>query len=102
MEGVGAVGVGGPVDVGDADLFERLEVVVVEVFRAVEHEVLEQVREAGLAELFVLRADVIPQVDRDDGRFVVFMDDERQAVVEDELFVGDVDVGGLRRGQGCK
>src|SRR5262245_43297097 len=51
---------------------------------------LEQVREARLAGLLVLRADVIPDVDGDDRRLVVLVDEQRQPVLERELLVGNV------------
>ena len=100
LEVVGAVFVRGAVEVGGADPLEHLEVVVVEVLAAVEHQVLEEVREAGLAGLLVLRAHVVPDVHRHDRRLVVLVHDQRQAVAEHELLVGDVgdrDLGGLRR-----
>jgi hypothetical protein len=89
LEVVGAVVIGGAVEVGGAHLLHGVDVAAVEVFAAAEHQVLEEVREAGLAGLFVLRADVIPDVDGHDGGFVVFVDDHGQAVVEDEFLVGD-------------
>ena len=103
LEVVGAVLVGGAVHAGGPDAVERLEVVVVEVLAAVEHQVLEQVREAGLARRLVRRPDVVPDVDGDDRRLVVLVDDQPQAVVEDVLRVGDVDrllcCGGLAGGE---
>ncbi len=93
LEIVGAVGVGRAVEVGSADAFERLEVVVVEILRAVEHQVFEEVGKAGLARLFIFRPDVIPHIDGHDGGLVVFVHDEGEAVVEDEFFVGDVRKG---------
>ena len=53
-----------------------------DVLGALEHHVLEQVGEARLARLFVLGADVVPDVDRDDGGEVVLGDDQAQAVGE--------------------
>ncbi len=47
---------------------------------ALEHEVLEEVGEAGLAGLLVLGADVVPEVDGHDGRDVVGRHDDAQAV----------------------
>ena len=49
LEVVGAVVVGRAVHAGRADLLERIEELAVQVLRALEHQVLEQVREAGLA-----------------------------------------------------
>ena len=108
LEVVRAVLVRRPVHAGGADPVEGLEVVVVEVLAAVEHQVLEQVREAGLADLLVTRADVVPDVDGDDRRLVVLVDDQAQSVVEHVLRVGYVDdvgrrgsgVGGLAAGRG--
>ena len=47
LEVVGAVEPGGAVHVGGAGLLERREVLVLDVLGAVEHQVLEQVREPG-------------------------------------------------------
>jgi phage shock protein PspC (stress-responsive transcriptional regulator) len=99
LEVVRPVLVGGSVHAGSAHAIERLEVVVVVVLAAVEHQVLEQVSEAGLAELHVGRPDVVPDVDRDDRGLVVLVHDQRQAVVQDVPRVGDGDdpLGGLAR-----
>ncbi len=75
---------------------ERLEELAVQVLRALEHQVLEQVREAGLAELLVLAADVIPDVDRHDRRLVVLLHHEREPVREHELRERDVALCGDR------
>ena len=50
------------------------------VARALEHEVLEQVREAGAAGLLVARANDVPDVDGHHGREMVRRDDHAQAV----------------------
>ncbi len=85
LEIVRAIGVGGAVG-GAARLLDVLEVHLVgHVRRALEHHVLEQVREAGLARHLVARADVIPDVDGDDGHGVIFLHQDGQAVVELEL-----------------
>ena len=91
LEVVGAIAAGRPVHAGGADALERPEVLVVVVLGAVEHQVLEEVRETGLAGLLVLRTDVVPDVDGDDGRLGVLMDDQPQAVVQGVLRKGDVD-----------
>ena len=96
LEIVGAVEVGRAVHVGGADAFERLEVFVVEVLSAVEHQVFEQVGEAGLAGFLVLRADVVPDVDGNDRRLVVFMHDQPQPVGQRVFGVRNLDVGGER------
>ncbi len=51
-----------------------------DVRAALEHHVLEQVREAGLARDLVLGADVVPEVHGDHGREVVLGDDQAQPV----------------------
>ena len=66
-----------------------------DVARALEHDVLEEVGEAGLAPDLVLGSDVVPEVDRDDGGQVVLGDDDAQSVVEALVAEGD-----LRDGDG--
>jgi hypothetical protein len=56
--------------------------------------VLEQVGKAGLAGLFVLRAHVVPDIDRNDWGLVILMDDDTQAIVQREFGIGDFDIGG--------
>ena len=75
-----------------------------DVFRAAEHEVLEQVGEAGAAGLLVLRADVIPDLEIGDGARTVFGQDDVEAVgqglavdLESRRCVG----GGLRAREDC-
>ena len=82
------------VHAGRADAVEGLEIVVVVILTAVEHEVFEQVRKARLARFFIFRADVVPDVDGHDGRFVIFVHDHAQTVLQDELLVGNVDLVG--------
>ena len=89
LEIVGAVVVGRAVLVGRTDALERLEVVVVEVFAAVEHQMLEQMREPRATGLLVLGADVIPDVHGDDGRLVVLVHQQRQAVLQYEPLIRD-------------
>jgi hypothetical protein len=60
--------------------------------------VLKKVGEAGFARLFVLGADVIPDVQRDDGRFMIFMDDNLQTIVQNELFARNFELGKLHGG----
>ncbi len=102
LEIVGAVETRGAVHRGRTDLFQRLEIFVVVVFRALEHQVFEQMRESALAGRLVFRADVVPDVDRDDRRLAVRVDDDGQAVVELEFLVRDQVAGhrtGGRRGR---
>ena len=65
-----------------------------DVPRALEHDVLEEVGEAGLARDLVLGPDVVPEVDRDDRRQVVLGHDHAQAVVETLVAEGDLGNGG--------
>ena len=71
----------------------RVDVGVIEVVAAAEHEVLEEMGETGLAGFLVLGADVIPGVHGDDGGLVVFVDENGETVGENELGVGDVGDG---------
>jgi hypothetical protein len=97
LEVVGPVVVGRPVDVRHAHLLQRAEVLIVVVLAPVEHQMLEQVREAGPARPLVLRSDVIPQVDRYDGSLVVLVDDESQAIGQHVALERDVDRRGALR-----
>ena len=65
-----------------------------DVARALEHDVLEEVGEAGLALDLVLGPDVVPEVDRDDRGEVVLGDDDPQAVVETLVAEHDLGDGG--------
>ena len=76
FEVVSAVVVGGAVQVGGADFFHGVNVTAGGMFAAAEHQVLEEMREAGFARLFVFRADVVPEVHGDDGRLMVFVDNQ--------------------------
>ena len=59
-----------------------MKVAAVVVLRPLEHQVLEEVREAGPAGHFVLGSDVIPDVDRDDRHAVILVDEDVEAVRE--------------------
>ena len=59
-----------------------MEVPSIVMRRALEHEVLEQMGEPCTAGPLVLRADVVPEVHRDDGTPVVLVYDHVQPVVE--------------------
>ena len=63
-----------------------------------EHQVLEEVREAGRAGLLVARAHPVPRLDRDDGAAAVFDDQHTKAVVEGRLGDGR----GLGRRRWCE
>ena len=89
---VGAIGVGGSVQVGSPDAFQCFKVICVEVLTAVEHEVLKQVRKTTLAGFLILGANMVPDVYRYDGGFVIFMHHECEAIVECILFKGDINI----------
>ena len=82
LEVVGAVEVRRAVHARGADFLQRQKVLVVVVLAAVEHQVLEQMRETRLTGHLVLRADVVPDRDRDDRRLAILMHDHAQAVVQ--------------------
>ena len=73
-----------------ARALDELEVLALgDVGRALEHHVLEQVREAGAAGALVPRADVVPDVDRRDLRAVVLGEHDRQPVGQLVALGGD-------------
>ena len=86
---VGAIGVGRSVE-RRARALQRLEIAAVVMLRALEHQVLEEVREAGLARPLVLRPDVIPEVDGHDRTRVVFVQQDVESVGQRVLREGDV------------
>ena len=92
---VGAVGRGGAVQVGP-DFHERLEETGIVVLGTFEHDVLEQVGEAGLALVLVLGADVIPEVDRCHRERVVPGEYYVEAVGEGEFVEFDRDHGAFQ------
>ena len=65
-----------------------------DVARALEHDMLEQVREAGLAGDLVLGADVVPEVDRHDRCEMILRHDDPQAVGETLVTERDLGNGG--------
>jgi len=81
-------------DTGLANLFraqlERLVEIGRIVLGAFEHQVLEEVRETGLARLLVLRADVVPEVHGHHRQLMIFVHDDIEAVVERALREGDL------------
>ena len=102
LEVVGAIEVGGAVQVGGTQGFERLEPIGVVMLGALEHHVLEQVSETGLARLLVLRADVVPHVHGDDGCRVILVQDDRETIGKRELLVGNLGWRDRLRDRGCR
>jgi len=50
---------------------------------------LKKVGQACFPRFFILGTDVVPDVDRDYGGFVIFVNDDGEAVIEGELLAGD-------------
>ena len=100
---VGPVRVRGAVGVGAPDLLEDLEVLVLaRVLRALEHHVLEEVREAALAGHLVAAADVVPQIDGHEGHGLVLVEDDLQSVGQGVFLERDLGVRKLRAGDGLR
>src|SRR6185503_17533883 len=59
-----------------------------------EHEVLEQVSEAGAPRLLVLGPDVVPDIDRHQRTGTILVEDHGQPVRQHELFEGNLPHGG--------
>ena len=89
------VAVVGPVDPGRgvglaADRLEQaVELAGAEVLGLVEHEVLEEVRDAGAAVALVARADAEPGLEGDDRRGVVGQEQHQEAVGEPMFLDGE-------------
>jgi hypothetical protein len=65
-----------------AGALQRLKEPAIVVLRSFEHQVLEEVRESGMAGAFVLRSDVIPDVHGNDRTRVVFVEQDIESVAE--------------------
>ena len=78
---VRAIGVGRAVD-ERAGLLQGLEIPRRMVRRPLEHQVLEEVREAGASGPFVARADVVPHADSRHRDVMVLVDDDLEAIGE--------------------
>ncbi len=76
---IGAVRVRGSVQRG-ARFLQRVKVPAVVMLRALEHQVFEEVGEPGASGDFVLGSDVIPDVDRDNGKGVILVNQDVEAI----------------------
>ena len=97
LKEIRAVVAGRAVQVRGPDAFHGLEkgaliAAAFEVVAAGEHEMLEEMSETGLARFFVFGANMIPQIDRHNRRFVVFMNDQRQPVGQHKFLEGNLDL----------
>ena len=94
LEGVGrhhfpvvrTVGVGRSVE-RRAGALQRLEEAAIVMLRPLEHQMLEQVRETGMSRMFVLRSDVVPDVDRDDRTPVILVQEHVESIAQRVLRV---------------
>src|ERR1700758_5730699 len=69
-----------------------------DVLRALEHHVLKQVGEAGAPSAFIRGTDVVPQVDRDQGKPMILGQDHLQPVLQSVFFIFDLWRGNCRSG----
>ena len=73
---------------------------VFRMLRPHEHQVLEQMREAGSPRLFIAGPDVIPHVHRDDRHGMILVHDHRQPVGQGVHRNRDLERRGLGRQRG--
>ena len=92
LEVVGAIKRGRAIQVGRPDPLHRLKIVLIEILTPVEHQVLEQVSEPGPPRLLILRPDVVPHVHGDNRRLPVLMHKQRQAVLQNEFLIRNLDL----------
>jgi hypothetical protein len=93
-EVVGAVEVGGAIDVAGAGSFKIAVVLLgANVLRAFEHHVLEKMGEAGATRTLIGGSDVIPQVDGDQRQPVILDEDDLQTVLQRVLLKLDLGRG---------
>ena len=86
LEVVRAIEVGGAVDRAAAGALDQPEMRIAgHVLRALEHHVLEEVREPGASRLFVGRTDVIPEIHGDERQPVILRQDDLEPVRQREL-----------------
>ena len=101
LEVEGVVLVGLPVVAAAVVLDEPGQLAIGDILRALEHQVLEQVREAGAPFPLVPRSDVVGHGHRHDRRRAIGRDDDAQAVLQACVRVGDLR-NGDGRGGGCE
>ena len=86
-----------PVEIGSSDFFESVDVERLNILAAPEHQVFEKMGESRLPGFLILRANVIPDVYGNDRRLVVLMNQDREAVLKDELLIRNVNIEFLRQ-----
>ncbi len=101
LEVVSQVGFGEGVILTAILLDDIGEFLRLELFRAAEHEMLAQMRDSGLAELFVARAHFVEDVEGRNRRLMVFEQEHLQAIRQSFEFdrVGDSRVRQSRGGE---
>ncbi|MCG3120209.1 MAG: hypothetical protein ALAOOOJD_02834 [bacterium] len=92
---IGAIFIRRAVQIGRPELLHHFEIILIEIFAAIEHQMLEQMRKAAFAGFLILRTDVVPHIHRHDRRFVIFVHDERQPIGQHEFLVRNVDVAAV-------
>src|SRR5262249_48881293 len=85
-----AIAVRRAIQIRRADSLHRVDVAGLGVLAPAKHQVLKQVCESRFPRFFVFRSHVIPGIHRDNRRFVIFMHDHRQTVIEHKLLIGNV------------
>ena len=96
---VGAIVFGRTVVRAAGALQPVVELAGLHVRRAHEHQVFEQMGEAGASGALARRPDVVVHVRGDDGDVVVLVQDHRQPIRQRELRVGQLYLGRRRRGR---
>ena len=98
---IGAIEAGRAVDARRAGAGEQLEVrIALDVLRALEHHVFEQMREARAAGRLVCGTDVVPHVDADERHAMVFRKDHFEPIGERVFF--DVELRNVDRRLGAQ
>ncbi len=87
LEIVGAVEPGGAIPICGAHFAQRLDQIRNVLGAVEEHDVFEQVREAGLPLRLILGAHIVPGSDGDDRRLAILVDQNSEPIVERELLV---------------
>ena len=85
-----AIVVRGAVQVGGANFFHRVDVGVIEVVTAAEHQVFEEMGKPGLAQLFIFRTHVVPGVHGHDRSLVVLVHQHSQPIAEHKPGVSNI------------
>ena len=77
---IGSVVVGCSIHVGSTDLLKRTKVFIVVIFCAIKHQMFKQMSKTCFSGFLVLGSYVIPNIDSNDGYFMVFMHQHSQTI----------------------